>query len=293
MSLLAALAAAMAMAGAAPPELMTWADLMSRPKPAPSERVRYGPGLRQFADLWLPAGKGPFPVVLMVHGGCWQSKIADLGIMDWIAGDLAARGIAVWNIEYRGGDEAGGGYPGTFRDVAAGADALRAVAPGRLNIDHIVAFGHSAGGHLALWLAARPRLPRASPLFSPDPLPIAAVVSAGGLPDLEADRAAKDTACGPGAVDSLVGAPGARPDVYADTSPARLLPLGVRQAIVNSQLDPIAPPWLGQDWAGKVRAAGDPVEVRVIPRSGHAELIAPGTAAWAAEVKIIEALLSR
>src|ERR1700741_3340805 len=108
--------------------LMTWPDLLERPRPAPSATIPYGSDPLQVADLWLPPGAGPHPVVLMVHGGCWQTEIADRSIMNWIADDLRRRGIAVWNIDYRGVDRPGGGYPGTFQDAAAAADALRAHA---------------------------------------------------------------------------------------------------------------------------------------------------------------------
>ncbi len=293
--LAAVLLAAAAMSAAPPTRLMDWPDLLARPRPLATETIRWGPGRAQFAQIWLPAGPGPYPVVLMIHGGCWQSKIAGLSIMDWAAEDLRRRGLAVWNIEYRGIDEPGGGWPGTFVDAAGGADALRDhAAQYNLDLSRIVAFGHSAGGHLALWLAGRPRLARSSPLWSAKPLAIAAVVSSGGLPDLEADRAAKDAACGLKAVDRLVGeATTERPDVFADTSPARLLPLHVEQWIAVSDQDPVSPPWLARDWADKVKTAGDRVEMTVFPNSGHAELIAPGTAAWSAEVKMIWLLVKR
>jgi acetyl esterase/lipase len=276
----------------APPRLMAWQDLLGRTMPAGAQRIAYGPGPTQFADLWVPDGPGPHRVVLMVHGGCWQSKIAKLTIMNWAAEDLRRRGLAVWNIEYRGVDEAGGGYPGTFADVAAAADALRAAAPAhRLDLTKVVAFGHSAGGHLAMWLAARPRLPASSPLAVRDPLPIAAVVSSGGLPDLKADRAAGEAACGAEVVDRLTGPPGpGRPDVYSDTSPAERLPIGVRQEIVNGAQDPLATPALGRDWADKAHAAGDAVGFTVIEATGHVELIAPGSKAWDQEARMIEAL---
>jgi acetyl esterase/lipase len=272
---------------------MNWPDLLGRPPLLATRHIAYGDKRAQFAELWLPDGPGPHPVVLMVHGGCWQSKIAGLSIMNWAAEDLRRRGIAVWNIEYRGVDEPGGGYPGTFADAAGAADALRSQAHVHgLDTGRIVAFGHSAGGHLAMWLAARPRLPRSSPLWSGDPLPIHAVVSAGGLPDLAADRAATDAACGPAVIDRLTGAPTpARPDVYADTSPAARLPIGVRQEIVNGALDTVAPPWLGRDYARKARAAGDGATLTVIDAAGHVELIAPGAEAWRREVAIIEHLL--
>src|SRR4051812_20720119 len=178
------------------PELMKWPALLERPRPEPDATIAYGADQMQKVDLWLPAGKGPHPTVLMVHGGCWQSEIADRRIMNWIAEDLRRRGIAVWNIDYRGVDRPGGGYPGTFQDAAAAADALRAHAGQyRLDISRLVATGHSAGGHLALWLAGRPRLPQGSPLRSADPVPIHAVVSLGGLPDLE-EGARSENGCG-------------------------------------------------------------------------------------------------
>src|SRR5271156_978677 len=98
-------AAALAQAGAGrAAALMDWPDLLGRPMPAPTRHIAYGPGPMQFGELWLPAGKGPFPVVLMVHGGCWLSSVAKLSIMNWAAEDLRQRGVAVWNIEYRGVD---------------------------------------------------------------------------------------------------------------------------------------------------------------------------------------------
>src|SRR5215475_5364313 len=158
--------------------LMQWPDLLNRPLPQANERIPYGPGQSQFAELWLPRGRGPFPVVLMVHGGCWNSHIAHLSIMNYIAEDLRRRGVAVWNIEYSGADQASGGYPGTFLDVARGADALRdATRTYPLRLRHIVAFGHSAGGHLVLWLAARSHLAPGSALFARNPLMLDTVIS--------------------------------------------------------------------------------------------------------------------
>jgi len=154
--------AASAMAASSPPppdaagRLMTWPDLLGRPRPQPTATVHYGPDPLQVADLWVPPGRGRHPVILMVHGGCWQTDIADRTIMNWIAEDLRRRGIAVWNIDYRGVDRPGGGYPGTFQDVAAAADALPGhAAQYRLDLSHLVAIGHSAGGHLAAWAATR------------------------------------------------------------------------------------------------------------------------------------------
>jgi acetyl esterase/lipase len=283
---------------------MKWPDLLERARPEPDATIAYGPDQMQKADLWLPTGPGPHPTVLMVHGGCWQTEIADRRIMNWIAADLRRRGIAVWNIDYRGVDRDGGGYPGTFADAAAAADALREAAPKyRLDLTPLVAVGHSAGGHLALWLAARrspaarspgPLIPRGSPLTAGDPIAIGTVVSLGGLPDLELAATPPGSGCGIEVIEKLVGPPTlSSRNVYADTSVPRLAPLGVRQVLVNGLQDRIIPTAYAEDYAKRMRAAGDKVTVRMVDHSGHVELIAPETAAWAAAVEEIEKGLGR
>ncbi len=279
----------------APPKLLTWPDLTSRPKPAPDATIAYGADAMQKVDVWIPQGKGPFPVVLMVHGGCWTTSIADRSLMNWIADDLRKDGVAVWNVDYRGVDLAGGGYPGTFTDVAEAADQL-ADAARKFNLDtrRVVAVGHSAGGHLALWLAARRKLPTTSALYAAHPLRIDQVISLGGLPDLEATATDPTNGCGTPVVAKLVGAPSPRhPDVYADTSVPRLLPLGVHQDLVNGHEDPIIPFRMATDYVDKAKAAGDRVALHTVPATGHVELIAPETAAWAQTKRLILADLGQ
>src|SRR5439155_8576098 len=138
----------------------------------------------QFGELRLPKGRGPFPVAIVIHGGCWRSDY-DLKHVGPLAGALTERGIATWTIEYRRIGDPGGGWPGTFEDVAQAADHLRALARRYpLDLHHVVAIGHSAGGHLALWLAARPGLPPDAALASADPLPISGVVGLAAISDL-------------------------------------------------------------------------------------------------------------
>lgn len=285
------LLAAALLLGTAASAKMSWQDLFARPKPAPDKVIPYGADPLQHVDLWLPPGAGPFPVVLMVHGGCWQTDVAKADIMNWIAGDLRGRGIAVWNVEYRGEDRPGGGYPGTFTDVATAADLLRKQG-GRLHLrtDRIVALGHSAGGHLALWLAARPRLPAWSPLGSAHPVPIAATFSLGGLPDLRAAATPPSDTCGADAVPRLVGQPSpARPDVYADTSPAALPQPAGPITLVNGAIDPIAPPAFAAAYT--LHAPG--ARRLVVPEQGHVELITPDTPAWDQTVQLIERAFGR
>ena len=267
---------------------LSWADLTSRVRPKPDATVSYGPAAEQKVDVWLPpVATGKLRrTVLLVHGGCWTTGIADRTLMDWIADDLRSHGYAVWNIDYRGVDRAGGGYPGTFQDTAAAADALRAnAARFRLDPGRIVAVGHSAGGHLALWLAGRPNLPKGSPLAGARPLKLARVISLGGLPDLEATAASPDNGCGTAVVAQLVGSP----PHYADTSVPRLLPLHVAQDLVNGREDRIIPPRLATDYVARAKAAGDPVTLHTVPHTGHVELIAPETAAWAQTRRLIDA----
>jgi len=289
MFLLAALIAnAVPMTG----DLLTWPDLLSRPRPAADAIVVFGPDEMQKIDVWLPPGKGPHPVVLMVHGGCWQTSIADRSIMNWIADDLRKDGIAVWNIDYRGVDRDGGGYPGTFTDTAKAADQL-IVDARKFNLDtrRIVAVGHSAGGHLALWLAGRRNLPKDSTLAGGKPIKLARVVSLGGLPDLEATAANPDNGCGTEVVARLVGT--GRKDVYADTSVPRLLPLKVPQDLVNGREDRIIPYRMAIDYVARATAAGDKVTLHTVPATGHVELVAPESAPWAETKRLIRVALKR
>jgi acetyl esterase/lipase len=230
----------------------------------------------------------------MVHGGCWQKAIADRTLMNWAAEDLRKQDMAVWNIEYRGVDEPGGGYPGTFLDVAHAADALRdSASKYNLRTDRIAAFGHSAGGHLALWLAARHKLPASSPLRMDDPLKIIGVVNSGGLADLKASAPVTQADCLADIMDKLTGSPSAsRPDVFSDTSPAEMLPLGVEQIAVNGRGDRIAPPELGRAYIDRTMIAGEGGSFLSLGDTGHVELITPGTLAFHSETRFLRLLLN-
>lgn len=273
---------------------ISFEGLLARARPMPTHRIAYGPDPPQFGELWSPAGKGPHPVVVMIHGGCWLASLPGVDLMAYVSEDLRRRGIAVWNIEYRRVGGAGGGYPGTFQDVGRAIDHLRVIAAREgLDLRHVVVVGHSAGGQLGLWAAARRRLPRRDRLFVPEPLPVSGVVSLAGIDDLAAYRANGPGACGePDTVDELVGANARRgADVYADTSPAALVPIGTRQAVISGSLDPIVPPRFGEAYAAKARAAGDTVQVISIAGAGHFELIDPSSDAWRRIEPVIEAML--
>ena len=275
---------------AAPAPLMTWPDLDAIPRPTGAQTLRWGSGKTDITDLWLPAGEGPHPVAVMVHGGCWQKSIADRTLMDWMAHALAQRGWAVWNIEYRGVDEAGGGYPGTFLDASAATDALRTYAAEyNLDLSRVTGIGHSAGGHLILWLAARGKLPEGNVLKPENPIAFRGVVVSGGLADLEASRPVTLPSCLDEVYDQLTGPVRAeRPDPLADVSPARLLPIGVPFASVHGAQDQIAPPLLAEALTEKAIAAGDAAEAIIVPQTGHVELVAPDTEAFRQQAETLE-----
>ncbi|MEO0695202.1 MAG: alpha/beta hydrolase [Pseudomonadota bacterium] len=277
------------------PALMTWPDLLARNLPRPDETLLFGPLEQNSGDLWLPTereeGSSP-PVVIMIHGGCWQKSIADRTLMNYAARALADAGFAVWNIEYRGVDEQGGGYPGTFQDVALAGDVMRDLAVEfNLDLDRTIAYGHSAGGHLAVWLASRLRLPKSSPLYTEDPVPLTGVVNTGGLADLAASAPVTLPTCLAAIEDTLIGRglPD-REDPYADTSPDRLLPIGTPIVSINGDRDGIAPPSLGEAFTEEARAAGDTARTVIVPNTGHVELIAPGTAAFDETIAVIREL---
>ena len=169
-------------------------ELANAPVPPGAIRIAYGSEALQFGELRVPSTPGPHPVAIVVHGGCWVSQLGDFdprGIgmenMRPMAAALVEAGIATWNIEYRRVGNFGGGWPETFRDVALGADALRRFAREHaLDLSRVISIGHSAGGHFALWLAARPKIPVASEVYMKDPLRLVAAVNLDGPGDLRA-----------------------------------------------------------------------------------------------------------
>jgi acetyl esterase/lipase len=290
---LAALALTLAMTSstlhAAP---LTLADYMALSGPAPTATLRYGAAPSQYAELFLPSGTGPFPVAVLVHGGCWTKEYGGITQLRNMAGALAARGIAVWNVEYRRVDEPGGGYPGTYQDMNAALDLLARTAQERpLDLGRLVAVGHSAGGQLVQWLAARPRIPASSPLFRADAVPVRHVVSLGGLADLRREAALLKTSCDR-EIAELAGTPSAaRPDVFSDTSAGDLMPNGSRTILVTGELDTISPPRVAHDFAARARAAGDHADVVILPGASHYDEVAATSPSWPRVLRAIETAL--
>ncbi len=271
---------------------MTLEQYMALSGPNPSARLAYGSEPSQYVELFLPPGEGMFPVVLLVHGGCWLREYQGIVQMRNLAGALAAQGIAVWNVEYRRIDEDGGGYPGTYQDAAAALDLLiERAASHRLNIHRLVAIGHSAGGHLVQWLAGRSKLPHTSPLYTEKPLPVHQVIALGSIGDLRHRAAGIEQVCGVD-IEQLTGRPcAARPDVYADTSPAELLPNGSHTVLINGDLDHVSPPHTALDYAALARQAGDRVETIALPRASHFDEVCASSPAWGLILPVIHRAL--
>ncbi len=292
LALLLACAALPAHADAPAAAPMKLSDYMALSGPAPAASFPYGAAPSQYAELFLPSGKGPFPVAVLVHGGCWNSKFGGITQFRDMAGALAARGIAVWNVEYRRVDEPGGGYPGTYLDIQAALEELARQAPAHgLDLDRLVAVGHSAGGQLVQWLAGRERVPASSPLYRANVLPVRQVVSLGGLADLRREAELIKARCGRDTVQLAGQASDARPDVFADTNAADLMPNGSRTVLVTGELDTISPPRVAHDYAARALAAGDAAEVVILPGASHFDEVATRSPAWPQVLGVIEAAL--
>jgi len=269
-------------------EPRTLQQYLAQSGPAPTARIAYGPAPSQYAELFVPAGRGPFPVVVLIHGGCWTSSLGGIVEMRDLAGALAAKGAAVLNVEYRRVDEAGGGYPGTYQDVNAALGVLtHEAASYALDTRRIVAVGHSAGGHLVQWIAGRSGIPASSPVHDALAVPIREIVSLGGLADLRRDAAHIKTVCDTDVAQLTGPASPSRPDPFLDTSPAELLPNGSHTVLINGELDRISPPALAAAYAERARKAGDRVETVVLPGASHFDEVSTASPAWATVLPII------
>ena len=270
---------------------MTSQDLLALPQPPPDHTIAYGPGPQQVAELRLPKGRGPHPVVVVIHGGCWEAPWGFDHVRS-LAAALTAEGYATWSLEYRRLGDPGGGWPGTLEDVARGADHLSEVSRAHpLDPERVVAVGHSAGGHLALWLAGRLRLAPGSPLHAERPLRLRGVVSLAGITDLRA--AAEGQVCGDAIPQLLGGPPAERADRLLQSSPIALVPLGVPVRLVCGALDPIVPIDQARSYEAAARRAGDTVTVEVVEGAGHFELVNPRSSAWPVVREAVRALLER
>jgi acetyl esterase/lipase len=262
---------------------MTSARLLGALLLTRGQTYRYGSDRSQRADLHLPAGAGPHPVMVLIHGGSWRKRYGRI-VMRALAADLLRRGWAAWNIEYRrlGG---GGGWPATFADVAAAIDHLaRLDAP--LDLARVSLLGHSAGGQLALWAAGRETLPAGAPgaLDGPAPVSVRRAISLAGVCDL----AGAYREWHGGAVRALMGgSPEELPERYALGDPLARVPLELPALLVHGVLDETVSVRLSRNYARAALAAGAAVELVEIEGAAgsHRAHIDPHGAAWAAATR--------
>jgi acetyl esterase/lipase len=260
-------------------------DVDALPASEPTVVQKYGADPLQFGELRLPRGNGPFPVAVVIHGGCWTKGFATLRNTAAMASELTKSNIATWNIEYRQVGDAGGGWPGTFRDWGAAVDHLRVLGKSYpLDLSRIVVMGHSAGAHAALWVAARNRLPASSEIRGSDPLRVQAAVAIDGPGDLTGFVGFDAEVCGkPVVVPLMGGTPAEQPERYRQASPQSLLPLGVPQFLIAAA---VLTSGKAQEYQKLARAKGDQVEILALDM-GHFALIAPGQKAWDAVEQLI------
>lgn len=256
-----------------------WSEVAAQAQPPAGEVISYGPGKDQFAELFLPAdADGPVPVLALIHGGCWLQQF-DVEHLRPLAAMIRDLGWAVWLPEYRrvGGDDAEGGYPQTFLDIATATDLLRQLAPQRnLDLNRLTVAGHSAGGHLALWTATRGSLSKGHVLFHPDPLLPKRVIGLAAITDLNTYRVGPPGSCH-SAVDVLMGGtPDEHPARYAAASPMQHVPLPVPVSLIQGVDDPI----VSLDSVAAFAERNPNTDLLRLPGLGHFDVIIPRGAAW-------------
>lgn len=233
--------------------------------------IQYGKLPIQSGELRLPKGKGPFPVAILIHGGCWVSEMGGSG-MQGFSEALRQRGVATWDIDYRRLGHEGGGWPGSFEDISAGVDYLTTIAKSHpVDLGKVTIVGHSAGAHFALWAASRSKLD--APWKSGDAAPkFASVVAIDGPGALAPLIGIDGQFCGrPVIVPFMGGTPNERPAEYQIASPASRLPLGMTQLLVVGELG-----FMMEPYGAAAKGAGDPVQMLKLPDANHFNIVTAG-----------------
>lgn len=259
-------------------------DILALAPPKADSRFFYGSDPNQFFDLRLPATKetsaGPFPLIINIHGGFWRARY-DLQHAGHLCAALTAKGLATANLEYRRVGNKGGGWPGTFEDLRSASNFLaQNAAKYKLDLAKTVVMGHSAGGQLALCLAAHESSIRRA-------------VSLAGVVDLE--RAYQLHLSQDAVVEFLGGTPAQVPDHYREADPMRLAIPQAQQWLIHGSADEDVPPEFSRDYvaAKQNRMGKEKEDARLVAISGasHLDLIDPRTEAWKMVEKTVRSLL--
>jgi len=253
------------------------------------ETIDYGEEESQFGELFLPDGGGPFPTAVVIHGGSWNTEVS-VEVTRPLAKWFAGHGWAAWNLEYSRVGEQFGGFPGTLEDVGVGIDHLAVLEQDGRPVDtsRVITVGHSAGGQLALWAAARPALAAGEPGADPG-VTVAGAVSLAGVTDLVAATNVDALAAGTEAF--LGGTPEEQPTRYALASPIAHVPLGVPQVVAHGSQDVTVPMFMGTTYTSAARGAGDTVELLEIDETNHFSFLDPESAAWQQVSRSLDALV--
>jgi acetyl esterase/lipase len=248
------------------------------------ERHFYGSDSSQFADLHLPTGARRPGVVAILHGGFWGSQYGSDHLYG-VAVDLATRGWVVWNVEYRRLG-IGGGYPTTLLDVAAAIDFLANLKD--VDTSNVAALGHSAGGHLATWVAGRGELPVGAPGAEPV-VAVSSVISLAGVVDL---RSAGRQKIGHGAaVNFMGGKPDELPEKYAIADPLSRIPIRANVRCVHARRDEQVPFAQSVDYVAAAQAAGQDARLLEVP-GDHFSIVNTSSPTWPTVLSLLEELLS-
>ena len=241
---------------------VSWREIQNLSRDGADHRLQYGGDALQFGELRLPVGSGPFPAVVLIHGGCWLN-VFSLDHVSAMGRALADQGFAVWTPEYRRVGDAGGGWPGTFEDIISCVGFLRGIAQKHLlDLGRLVVMGHSAGGHLALWLAAQKTIS------------LSGVISLAGISDLKAYEMLGND-CASSLPGLLGGTSQEMPERWKSSNPLELLPMNVPISLIHGEIDAIVPLSQSEVFA---KAAG--AELQVIRGGGHFDMVSPHSSAF-------------
>jgi acetyl esterase/lipase len=244
---------------------MSAETILEMPPPAADQRVPYGADANQFIDVRLPSGAGPHPALLNIHGGFWRAKY-DLAHAGHLCESLRNLGVATFNVEYRRVGNPGGAWPGTFADIRLAYNYVRQhLSQFHLEEKRLAVMGHSAGGQLALCLAAHERS-------------VGQAISLAGVVDLQ--RAYSLHLSQDAVVEFLGGKPTDVPEHYREADPTALQIGHARQWLLHGTEDDTVPVAFSRDYVARKKKAGENVDLVEVEKAGHFDFIDPRSEAF-------------